>query len=91
MVHQGVAIENALVVAPDDIEVLISQGQAIPHDVAFTKPGTFPVPALADHILDGVELVFTAKGVYHKLLSSKLKLPLFFAESFRTRLLLLHR
>ena len=72
MVHQRVAIENALVVTPDDIEVLISQGQAIPHDVAFTKPGTFPVPALTDHILDGVELVLTVLGVNNKLLSSKL-------------------
>jgi hypothetical protein len=72
MVHQGVPIENALVVASDDIEVLISQGQAIPHDVAFAKPGTFPVPALADHVLDGVELIPTVMSVYHKLLSSKL-------------------
>jgi len=54
MVHQRIPIENAFVVPPYDIQVLIPQSQPIPHDVTLAQPGTFPVATFADNILDSI-------------------------------------
>ena len=48
------ALENAFVVPPYDIQVLIPQSQPIPHDVTLTQPGTFPVATFSNNILDSI-------------------------------------
>jgi hypothetical protein len=54
MVHQRIPIENAFIVPPYDIQVLIPQSQPIPHDVTLTQPGTFPVATFPNNILDSI-------------------------------------
>ena len=77
MVHQRISIENALVIGPNDVQVLISQGHAIPQDRALTIPCAFPEAALADYVLYCIQLAFAMMRIDNDLLPPQFQLPHF--------------
>lgn len=68
MVHQWIPVENAL---PhfDYVEVVISQGHAVPEQAAIARLVGFPVPILANDILNCVKLTSAVIGINNNLLS----------------------
>ena len=84
MVHQGISIENALVIGPNDVQVLISQSHAIPQDRALTIPRAFPEATLTDYVLHCIQLTFAMMRIYNDLLSPQFQLLHFLALLIRT-------
>jgi hypothetical protein len=66
-VHQGISVDHCL---PhfDYVDVVVAQGESIPHKVAILRAIRLSVTVLVHHVLNRIDLLTTVTCIYNNIL-----------------------